>query len=249
MSQAISQSDPYIPHLVPQGGNKLIKREGRSRLTSTKGNDARFGGAEQARVDALKLGIDDALELGIARSLFAGEGRGDDAVDVERVTRVLAVRDCVIDQRLLVLDPRLLGKVDHRVRVVLLRAGIRVGEQRVDAVYARELDARVAAGVVAARSAALLAQVLPALRDLAQVGLRDAFEEERWGARGAQGALALGSACWRCGGTGGCACELEETRNSRKRRTVLRCRALPRRACQGDHPWHQWSRYGPLRLA
>ena len=197
----------------------------------------------------MKLGIDDALELGIAWGLFAKEGRGDDAVDVERVTRVLAVRDRAIDQRLLVLDPRLLGKVDHRVRVILLRTGIRVGEQRVDAVHARELDARVAVGVVAARSAALRAQVLPALRHLAQVGLRDAFEEERWSARGAQSALALGFACWRCGGTDGCACELEETRNSRMRRTVLRCRALPRRACPGDHPWLQCSRYGPLHLA
>ena len=158
----------------------------------------------------MKLGIDDALELGIARGLFAEEGRGDDAVDVERVARVLAVRDRIADQRLLVLDPGLLGKVDHRVRVVLLRAGIRVGEQRVDTVHPRELHARVVVGVVPARAAALLAQVLPALRDLAQVGLRDAFEEERWGARGAQRALALalGFACWGCRRTGRCACEL-----------------------------------------
>jgi hypothetical protein len=52
---------------------------------------------------------------------------------------------------------------------------------------------------------------LPALRDLAKVGLRDAFEEERWGARGAQRALALalalGFACWGRRRTGRCACE------------------------------------------
>ena len=78
---------------------------------------------------------------------------------------MLAVRDRVVDQRLLVLDPRLLGKVDHRVRVHLLRTGVRVGEQRADALDAGELDARIVVRV--ALAAALHAQVLPALGDLA----------------------------------------------------------------------------------
>jgi hypothetical protein len=111
------------------------------------------------------LRVDDSLKLRVARSRFAEERGGDDAVDVEGVARVLAVRDGVGDQRLLVVDPWLLGKVDHRVRVVLLRAGVRVRQQRVDPVDAREDDAGVVVRVPL--SAALLAEGLPALGDLA----------------------------------------------------------------------------------
>lgn len=65
---------------------------------------------------------------------MAERGRRYDAVDVECVARVLAVGDRVADQSLLVVDPRLLGKVHHRVGVVLLRARVRVRKERVDPV-------------------------------------------------------------------------------------------------------------------
>jgi hypothetical protein len=80
---------------------------------------------------------------------------------------VVAVHDRVVDQRLLVLDPGLLHKVDRRVRILLLRTGIHVGKQRVDAVHPREQDARVVLWVVAAPFATLHAQILPALCDSA----------------------------------------------------------------------------------
>lgn len=147
-----------------------------TKLTSTKCDHAGRGGTEQARVDAIELSIDDVLQLGIARRLFAEERRGHDAANVERVARVLAVRHRVGDQGLLILDPWLLGEIDHRIRVVLLRAGVRIRQQRADPVFAREDHARVV--VRRARAAALLAEGLPALRDLRQVGLRDAFFEE-----------------------------------------------------------------------
>src|SRR5712691_5815118 len=109
----------------------------------------------------------DLLSAGQKSEAHEGRGgRGDDAVDVERVTGVLAVHDLVVDQRLLVLDPGLLRKVDHRVRILLLRTGICVGGQRVDPAYPRKQDARVVLRV-AAWFAALHAQILPALCDSA----------------------------------------------------------------------------------
>ena len=78
---------------------------------------------------------------------------------------MLAVRDGVGDQRLLVGDPGRLCKVDHRVRVVLLRAGVRVRQERVDPVDPGEDDAGVVVRV--ALAAALFAEGLPALGDLA----------------------------------------------------------------------------------
>jgi hypothetical protein len=123
--------------------------------------DTSTGGAEQARIDTLELAIDNTVQLRVTRRLFAEKCRGHDAVDVQRVAWVFTVRDSVGDQSRLILDPRTLGKVDHRVGVVLLRTRIRVREERTDPVYPCQLHAGVV--VRRASSAAYEAKVLPAL--------------------------------------------------------------------------------------
>jgi hypothetical protein len=50
------------------------------------------------------LTVDEPFELGVAWCPLAERRRGHDAVDVQRVARVLAVCDGVGDERLLVLD-------------------------------------------------------------------------------------------------------------------------------------------------
>jgi len=90
---------------------------------------------EQARVDPIELPIDETVQLRVTRRVFAEKRRRHDAVDVERVARMLAVGDRVVNQGLLIVDPGELGKVHHRVRVVLLRARVRVRKERVYPVY------------------------------------------------------------------------------------------------------------------
>lgn len=147
-----------------------------SGLTLAEGEDRDVGGTKETGVDAVELRAHDTLELGVLGRTLAERRAGHDTVDVQRVTRVLRVRDRVVDERLLVLDALRLRELDHRVRVVLLSARVRVREQGVDAVDARELHAGVASLEVAA---ALQAQVLPALRDRAEVRLRNAAHKGR----------------------------------------------------------------------
>ena len=98
-------------------------------LTCAKRNNASIGGAEKSGVDTRELAIDDTVQLGVAWGPLT-EGRGgSDTIDIERVARVLAVRDRIGDESLLILDTWLLGKIDHRIRVVLLRACIRTRQQ------------------------------------------------------------------------------------------------------------------------
>ena len=77
--------------------------------------------------------IDDAVQLRVTRCRFAEKRRGHDAAVVQRVGWVFEVRDGVVDQSLLVVDPRKLGKAHHRVGVfVPLRTRVRTREERVD---------------------------------------------------------------------------------------------------------------------
>jgi hypothetical protein len=65
-------------------------------------------------------------------------------IDVERVAGVFMVRDNVVDQNLLVFNPRKLGQVDHRVGIVLL-ASLRSGRSHIYSHKARDTGARVPA--------------------------------------------------------------------------------------------------------
>lgn len=116
--------------------------------------------------------MEHAVQLRVLRRVLAERCGGRDTVDVEGVARVLGVRNGVRNERLLVHDARGLREVDHRVRVHLLRARVRVREESVDAVDARERDARAVGHDVAAADEA---EILPALRDGRQVSLRDAL--------------------------------------------------------------------------
>ena len=145
-------------------------------LTCAERYGSSFGGAEQARIDAGELAIDDAIQLRVTRCCFAEWRRGHDAAVVQCVARVLAVRDGVVDQRLLVVDPGQLGKVDHRVNAVLLLTRVRAREERVDPVDPGQHHAGVVVRVPL--SAARHAEVLPALGDLSEVGLGDSLEEQ-----------------------------------------------------------------------
>ena len=106
--------------------------------------DTSTGGAEQARIDTLELAIDNTVQI------FAEKCRRHDAGDVQRVARMFTVRDSVGDQSRLILDPMTLGKVNHRVDVVLLRTRIRAREEPTDPVYPCQLHA----GVVVRRASA-----------------------------------------------------------------------------------------------
>jgi hypothetical protein len=124
-------------------------------LTCSKGYDSSLGGTKEARIDAVQLAIDDTVQLRVTGRLFAERRGRHDAVDVERVARVLTVRDSVVNQSLFIFDPRKLGKVDHRVGVVLLRTRVRASEERAQAVSPRQHHAGVVVGVP--RSAACYA--------------------------------------------------------------------------------------------
>jgi hypothetical protein len=87
-----------------------------------------------------------------------------------------------------------LGKVNHLVGVILLGTRVRVREQRVDPGDPGELYAGVAGLEVSAR---LEAEVLPRLRDGAEVALCDAPREVHVG-QAAAAVLLLGGTCGRC---------------------------------------------------
>jgi hypothetical protein len=124
-------------------------------LTCAKRYDIRIRGAEQARINAVELAVDDPVQLRVTRRLSAERRRRHDAVDVQRVARVLAVRGSVVDQSLLIVDPRKLSKVHHRVGVVLLRTRVRAREECVEPVYPCQHHAGVVVRVP--RSAACFA--------------------------------------------------------------------------------------------
>ena len=100
----------------------------------TEGEHAERGRPEEARVDTVKLSVEDTLKLGVLRRILAEGRRGRDTVDVQSVAWVLCVCNCVGNQRLCVGDASGLGEVDHGVRVHLLGARVRVGKEGVDAV-------------------------------------------------------------------------------------------------------------------
>lgn len=116
---------------------------GKLALTRSKRKQPNRHTAVDPRVDALQLPVDDPRELRVARRARAVRRRREHAGDVERVARVRAVRERVRDQVRAVRHAGRLGEVDHRVRDVLLRARVRVREERVQAVEPGELDARL----------------------------------------------------------------------------------------------------------
>lgn len=113
------------------------------KLTIAESKQTKVDAAKDTRVDTVQLCIDHSLQLRVARRSQAVRRRGYNPVDVDRVARVLAVCDRVGNERVSVGDTRGLRKVNHCVRVVLLCAGIRVGEEGIYAVDAGQLDAGV----------------------------------------------------------------------------------------------------------
>ena len=143
-------------------------------LTLAKGKERNVGGTEHSGVDTVELRVSNALELRVLGSLLAERSAGDNAVDVEGVTRVLRVRDRILDQRILVLDALGFGKGDHLVGDVLLRARVGVREEGVDATNGTELVTRVASGGIAT---ARTAEVRPARTDCGEICLRDPADQ------------------------------------------------------------------------
>lgn len=112
-------------------------------LTIAKRDQSKGRPTVDARVDSGELGIDKPFEFCVARRLLAIRCCGDNSLDVDSAARVLAVCNSVGNEGVSVGHVGRLRKVDHGVRVVLLRAGVGVGEESVDAVYTCELHTRV----------------------------------------------------------------------------------------------------------
>jgi len=124
-------------------GVHVRSRSWGTRTIVTKGNQAKSGTSKDTRIHTGELIIDHTNELCIPRCRQAERRRGDNTEDVERIARVLPERNGILDEGIGVGDTRRLGEVDHGVGVVLLRAGVCVGEEGVDAVDTSEIDARL----------------------------------------------------------------------------------------------------------
>lgn len=112
-------------------------------LTISKGHKTDGRTAEDARIDTRKLSIDEALQLCISRSPLTVWRRRSDTVYIQRIARMLSERNCVGNERIRVRHTGRLGKVDHRVSIVLLCARVCVSEKRIDAIDASKLNTRL----------------------------------------------------------------------------------------------------------
>ncbi len=104
-----NQEHPHVETsgLVPNGQEEARECEVRyftnakydgERLTITKCYQAKGRSAVNSRVNAVQLCVYKPLELWVPRGSLAVRRRGDDAVDVEGITRVLSVSDRVCNQ-------------------------------------------------------------------------------------------------------------------------------------------------------
>ena len=115
-----------------QSHQRGSKAELEERLTISKGNQAKRGPTKDTRVDSVQLSRENTIQLGVPRGALAVGRARNNPTDIQSIAWVSAVRERVGDQRIRVRHTGGLGKVDHRVRVILLVAWVRVGEEGVD---------------------------------------------------------------------------------------------------------------------